>query len=102
MLHVAHPGITRMKRLARSYVWWPGIDAELEKCVRECVDCQSQQNTPLVVPLHPWSWPTKPRSRVHIDYAGPFMGKMFLLVIDAHTKWLEIHMTVPAKSTANY
>ncbi len=21
MLHVAHPGITRMKRLARSYVW---------------------------------------------------------------------------------
>ncbi len=99
---MAHPGITRMKTLARSYVWWPSINAELEKCGRECVDCQSQQNTPPVAPLHPWSWPTKPWSRVHIDYAGPFMGKMFLLVIDAHMKWLEIHMTVPAKSTANY
>ena len=34
MLHEAHPGITRMKRLASGYVWWRGIDAELEKCVR--------------------------------------------------------------------
>ncbi len=68
--------------------------------MRECVDCQSQQNPPPVAPLHPWSLPTKPWSRVHIDYAGPVMGNMFLLVIDAHTKWLEIHMTVSATSAA--
>ena len=28
----------------------------------------------------------------HIDYASPFMGKMFLLIIDAHSKWLDIHI----------
>jgi hypothetical protein len=30
---------------------------------------------------------------LHVDYAGPFMEKMFLLIIDAHSKWLDIHMT---------
>ena len=29
-LHKTHPGIARMKSLARSYVWWPKMDAELE------------------------------------------------------------------------
>ena len=36
MLHEAHPGIARMKSLARGYVWWPGIDQELEHCVNSC------------------------------------------------------------------
>ena len=48
---------------------------------------------PPVVPLHPWARPDRPWSRVHIDYAGPFEGTMFLLLIDAHSKWLEIHQT---------
>jgi len=41
--------------------------------------------------LHPWEWPSRPWSRIHIDYAGPLMGKMFLIIIDAHSKWLNIH-----------
>ena len=28
--------------------------------------------------------------RLHIDYAGPFLGKMFLIVIDSYSKWLEV------------
>ena len=46
------------------------------------------------------SWPEKPWSRVHIDYAGPMEGKMFLLIVDAHSKWLEVHSTNSATSTA--
>ena len=34
MLHDGHPGMTRMKAIAQGIVWWPGIDAELEKKVR--------------------------------------------------------------------
>ena len=100
MLHQAHPGISRMKSLARSYVWWPGIDRDMEACVKSCDPCQQNQKSPQVTPLHPWSWPSKPWTRIHLDYAGPFMGRMFLLIIDAHSKWLDVYPTATTTSTA--
>ena len=33
VLHEAHPDISRMKALARGYVWWPNMDRELEDAV---------------------------------------------------------------------
>ena len=33
-LHETHPGIAQMKGLARSYVWWPSMDADLEAKVQ--------------------------------------------------------------------
>ena len=75
MLLEAHPGISHMKGLARGYVWWPGIDEELEKCVKSCETCQVNRKSPPAAPMHAWSWPNKPWSRVHIDYAGPLDGE---------------------------
>ncbi|CAR98767.1 Protein CBG27228 [Caenorhabditis briggsae] len=39
MIHRAHPGIVRMKQLARSLVYWPAIDKDIEKMVRSCDEC---------------------------------------------------------------
>jgi hypothetical protein len=52
-LHESHPGIVKMKVLARQYVWWPGIDAVLEKKVKSCQNCQSIRQNPAHAPLHP-------------------------------------------------
>ena len=37
-----------------------------------------------------WEWPAQSWSRLQIDYAGPYQGKMFLVVADAHSKWMEV------------
>ena len=78
-LHDNHPGVTRMKALARSYFWWIGLDKDIESLGRSCESCQAIKSNPAVAPLHPWVWPDAPWSRIHVDYAGPFLGKMFLV-----------------------
>ena len=89
-----------MKSLARGYLWWPGMDKDIEECVKKCDVCQQTRKDPPAVPLHPWVWPDKPWTRVHIDYAGPLEENMFLLITDAHSKWIEIHATNSSTSSA--
>ena len=89
-LHRDHPGCSRMKSVARSYVWWPGIDKDIEDIAKSCLVCQSIKNVPQAAPLHPWTWPTKPWQRLHIDFVGPFLDINFLVVVDAHSKWPEV------------
>ena len=97
-LHEDHQGIVKTKALARSYVWWPGMDEDIVKFVRHCHDCAVQQNNPKPMRLHPWESPTRPWQRVHIDYAGPFLGHSFLVVVDAYSKWPEV---LPMASTTS-
>ena len=89
-LHQDHPGASRIKSVAHSYFWYPGLDKDLEDRAQGCVACQGVKNSPPVAPLHPWVWPATPWQIIHVDFAGPFMNKTFLLVIDAHSKWPEI------------
>ena len=56
-LHECHPGIVRMKALARSYLWWPGLDRDIELKVRSCQTCQEHSKLPASANLHPWEWP---------------------------------------------
>ena len=97
-LHESHPGVSRMKSLARSFVWWPLMDQDLENKVKCCSSCQSTRHQPAPAPLHPWEWTQRPWARLHADYAGPFCGKMFLIVVDAYSKWLEVRPVSSATS----
>ena len=93
MLHSTHIGISRMKSLARQYVWWPKIDCDIEAKVKGCSTCAVSGPDPPPTVLHPWKWPKKPWSRVHFDSTGPFLRKMFLILIDSHSKWIDVHIT---------
>ena len=89
-LHASHLGIVKMKMMARSYVWWPNIDSDIEKVAAACKVCVQESKKPTSVPLTPWPYPDKVWSRIHADFLGPFHGQMFMLVIDAYSKWPEI------------
>jgi len=45
-LHEAHSGVVKMKCMARSYVWWPNIDSEIEGITKKCPGCIATQNEP--------------------------------------------------------
>ena len=78
ILHSSYLGMVRMKGIPRSHVWWPKMDQALER--RPRAGCQRQQS---YTPLEGLG---RPRTRIYIDYAGLLMGKIFLIIIDAHTK----------------
>ena len=98
VLKQLHPGVSRMKAIAQSIVWWPNIDQDIETTVQSCQQSQQHQNAPPPAHTYSWIWPERPWERVHIDHEGPFLGKYFLIVVDAHSKWMEVPM-VPSTST---
>ncbi|XP_055524749.1 uncharacterized protein K02A2.6-like [Wyeomyia smithii] len=81
-LHRGHPGMERMKSLARSFV-----------------PCAEAAKSPRKTDLESWPISSKPWERVHIDYAGPINGYYYFLVIDAYSKWPEIYRTRSTNTT---
>ena len=74
ILHLGHFGMQKMKQLARSAVYWPHIDSQIEDTCRGCVSCAEHQNKPPKPSNHPWMMPEKPWSRIHVDHAINFMA----------------------------
>jgi hypothetical protein len=100
ILHLGHFGSQRMKQLARTAVYWPGIDANIEETSRGCTGCGEQQNLPAKAPVHPWILPEKPWSRLHIDHAVNFLGSNWLVAVDAYSKYPCIHQTASTSTKA--
>ncbi|KAL7077667.1 hypothetical protein ACQ4LE_002821 [Meloidogyne hapla] len=101
-LHASHSGIVRMKNLAREYVYWPGINKEIEEMSANCKSCQETIKIPVKNELSPWPVPNKSWERIHIDFAGPCKdGKLYMIIIDAYSKWPEVftNTTTSAKDS---
>ncbi|XP_058836807.1 uncharacterized protein K02A2.6-like [Topomyia yanbarensis] len=99
-LHIAHMGVVKMKGLARSFVYWPGIDLDIERTAKSCNDCARNAAVPPKFNTHHWEYPSGPWERIHIDYAGPVADTMLLIIVDAYSKWFEVKITTSTTTAA--
>jgi hypothetical protein len=92
-LHEVHQGIVKTKAIARSYIWWPGIDNGIIAMILTCPQCaEGMANLPKA-PVMPWPVPQRAWSREHVDFAGPNNGHSYLIMVDAYSKWIEARET---------
>lgn len=91
LFHQNHPGIVAMKSLARSLIWFPGLDRDVEYLVKSCNVCQSVRNKPSHNSHVSWPSPSRPWQRLHIDHFH-YENKTCLIVIDALSKYIEVEI----------
>lgn len=98
MFHENHPGIVAMKQLARSVIWYPGMDKDVSSIVSNCHICQMVRNKPPSANIT-WAPPTRNFGRIHIDHFF-FQNSVYFISIDAKSKWIDVHI-VPTTSSSD-
>lgn len=94
LCHEDHCGIVMTKQRVKKWYWWPGIDINAERIVRECVICANSDKslkTPRpdmcepIIPDGPWQ-------TVAIDIMGPIgtIPKYIVSMIDIFSRWPSI------------
>lgn len=89
LLHANHSGMVKMKQQARRYVYWFGINSDIEHFVANCDICSCSAIVPKTKTNSAWIPTTRPFSRIHIDFFY-LNHHTFLLMVDSFSKWLEI------------
>jgi cleavage and polyadenylation specificity factor subunit 1 len=92
---LSHPGIRATQRLITARYVWPGINADVRRWTRSCLQCQrSKVQRHTVTPLSTFSTPDVRFDKVHIDIVGPLPssnGYSYILTcIDRFTRWPEV------------
>lgn len=107
LAHRTHPGISSMKRLVRSFFWWPGMDRFVDRVIRDCPHCVSSEKMLKVhvPPLKVVKWPKLPWQKLAFDISGPFnelqtSSRFALVMIDYHSKWPEVKFVPKATTDA--
>ena len=92
--NISHPGIRASQHLITSRFIWPGMNADIGKWTRSCLQCQrAKVHRHTVTPLATFNTPDARFDHVHIDLVGPLptsQGCTYLLTcVDRFTRWPE-------------
>ncbi|XP_048485458.1 uncharacterized protein K02A2.6-like isoform X2 [Plutella xylostella] len=99
-LHKGHLGVVKTKSLARSKMWWPGIDGDITRTVLACDTCSALRAAPPRAPPAAWPPGRAPWDRLHIDYME-LDRKVFLVVIGTITETVTNEDFVDCENVVN-
>ena len=90
----SHSGIRVTQKLITSCFVWPGINTDVRRWTRSCIQCQRAKiHRHSTTPLSSFSTPDTRLSVVHVDIVGPLPpshGYTYLLTcVDRYTRWPE-------------
>ena len=80
-----------MKPLGKLHVWWPLMDTYIKQSVKSCKSCQLNQTMPAKTWEHSLETTKAPWIRIHLDFAGHFLDKMFFILYGLYSRWIEVY-----------
>ena len=90
ILHSGHGGVSSMTARAQASVWWPGIQADIDKTRQGCHSCQVNTPTQPAAPPTPLPSPQFPFELISSDYFT-HGGHKFLVIVDRFSSWICIN-----------
>ncbi|XP_055633424.1 uncharacterized protein K02A2.6-like [Toxorhynchites rutilus septentrionalis] len=93
LAHEGHPGMTLMKQRLRAKVWWPRLDAQVEKYIKNCRGCVLVAAPAAPEPMKRRELPSEPWKHLAIDYLGPLpTGHYLFVVVDYFSRYIEVEI----------
>ena len=89
---------TKIKLKARSSLYWPGIDSELEDTVKSCSLCQEYRNQQQSEPVLRHNIPALPWYKIGTDVFHLF-NRHYLLIVDYTTDYFDVSQLPDLEST---
>ena len=87
-IHTGHLGIKKCQSRAQGAMWWPSMEKEIEKTVKDCQICakfRNDQAEPLIssdIPKGPWQI-------LGTDLCQTDNGDKYLIVVDYYSRYFE-------------
>ena len=85
-LHRSHKGANWSLSLARTCIYWPGMEADVMDYIRWCMKCIDNVKIP-VETLWPHEVPARPWIKIGMDFFQDDSGQKFLIVADYFSKF---------------
>ena len=95
-LHSSHQGVVKTKQRARSIIFWPGMNGQIEEAVSNCSTCMDFRSKRPPEPMIPHDIPDRPWSKVGTDLCE-IDSHDFLIMIDYYSKFPEV-ISIPDKT----